>query len=334
VFTFQSQFPNAYPPGLFIYRFIKHWYEADAGSRAQPDFIQRTVQLLKAFDERQKKKKDRSKGPGPMEGVQGAPQEDAAPPRQQQPVQQPRPPRQQPQPAVSGPPPAGRQGAKTRVAHTPALAPASTSTRPAPARQVKPNAIFAELDGSEEEPTSDEDDAFGVKHEDGQKKERRDPVGTGYALEPPCENCAKAKRLCQEEIGGGACVDCFRLKYKCEYANTKGGAIVPKPKKRKITLEELRTVKPKADNEGGRKSRAKKGKGKQKVEEDSLEEDEAPGPPPKYVEVSDDPKPKRKRPQRKSKATAPAPAPAPTVDISNLVTIRKFYDFHVNTELM
>jgi hypothetical protein len=178
---------------------------------------------------------------------------------------------------------------------------------------------FADINDDSEEDgyqPSDDDGAGEPAQEEGvRKKERREAVGTGFALEPPCTNCVKVGRLCQEDTREGACLACFQKKSKCEYS-MRGGI---KPQKRKITLDELRKVKTEDD---GKKSRTKKGKGKRKaaeLKEDSQEEEEATRPLPKYVEVSDDPKPKRKRAARKAKPTATAPA----LDISDLVTVRK-----------
>ena len=185
-----------------------------------------------------------------------------------------------------------------------------------------PTIRFADINDDSEEDgyQSSDDDGAGQPPQEGvRKKERREAVGTGFALEPPCTHCVKVGRLCQEDIGEGACLPCFQKKSRCEYS-TRGGV---KPQKRKITLDELRKVKTEED---GKKSRTKKGKGRRKaaeLKEDSQEEEEATGPLPKYVDVSDDPKPKRKRAARKAKPTATAPAPAPALDISDLVTVRK-----------
>jgi hypothetical protein len=194
-------------------------------------------------------------------------------------------------------------------------------------REPTPPRRFADIN-DDSEPESYQPSSSGEETRP-KRKERREAVGTGYALKPPCGSCAKIPRLCLEEIGGGACVGCFRLKYKCEYAKTKGAAAVPAPQRRKITLEELQTSRTKIEDEGvkEKKSRSRKGKAKAKDEEDeeSVEEERAAGPMPKYVHVSNDPKPKRRRAQRKPKPVEAAPAPAPAqMDISHLVTKGSF----------
>lgn len=50
------------------------------------------------------------------------------------------------------------------------------------------------------------------------KKMRRAPRGTGELHPEPCANCENKDLRCEVEVGGGACVICFRRKIKCKYS--------------------------------------------------------------------------------------------------------------------
>ena len=141
-------------------------------------------------------------------------------------------------------------------------------------------------------------------------KSRREPQNSGFVLEPACQRCYLADRLCLEDKAGGSCVHCKKLKYKCDYAaGRKKKQEVSVPRRRKLTEKEVRYF-DEDDNSGGEM----KGKGKKRVQEavkpevkkgrpskfDTDEEEEYEAGQ-RYFEVSDDDDP------------MPAPGPSRTV---------------------
>jgi hypothetical protein len=165
-------------------------------------------------------------------------------------------------------------------------------------------------DDDEEVDDEDEEEERQPTSTKRQSRSRRAPERTGYVLEPACDKCYLADRLCLEDKGGGSCVDCKRLKYKCDYAaGGKKKKDIVVPKRRKLTQKQLSRLKEEEDDEmteeklqkekKAKSSRQevtkprekKKGqkKGKEKFDtDDECEELVSYRGDQKYVEISDD----------------------------------------------
>jgi hypothetical protein len=65
----------------------------------------------------------------------------------------------------------------------------------------------------EEQPEEDEEpEVVEVRPPPG----NRAPKSTGRPRQPPCKRCNRLGRVCAEQLGGKACVECAKVKMKCE----------------------------------------------------------------------------------------------------------------------
>ena len=96
-------------------------------------------------------------------------------------------------------------------------------------------ATFRQIDDEEEEEEEEEElRASGSGRRDVADMPGRTIRPTPHHHDPPCSRCSKAKRPCVMNQGGGSCVACKQLKYRCDYATKAKGT-----KRSRVSGEEL-----------------------------------------------------------------------------------------------
>jgi hypothetical protein len=143
-------------------------------------------------------------------------------------------------------------------------------------------------------------------------KNRRHAEATGEIHETPCEHCDKRGVACEKEVGGGACVLCWKGKVKCKYSAVRN----VRPRQRRTGVKRAKSEIP------VEKRRAKKSTPYVNVTSDEDSEEIAVPPSGATVPApsgapapapSGAPAPAPSRRAAPSRVPAPIQAPAPTV---------------------
>ena len=84
-----------------------------------------------------------------------------------------------------------------------------------------PSAPANSASGSSSPANLKPNDIEGKNGQSGDGNKRRVPVKQNEEQNPPCEGCAKVKRIFNMESGGGVCYPCVLKKSRCQYSRAK-----------------------------------------------------------------------------------------------------------------